>query len=231
MQGCFGWGGANALLALLMVFSSALAEQDAPAAKDTSTKSDSSKDKKAAKPKPITAKPHFPAKLIQVEGAQRYLTVQVTQKIPQQNLQAAANLANLRGQLLTTRDPNQIRNISNDIARNQQNLVTYKDDVQKLEIEAPDDMKVRTRILPVEYDDNGKVRELTEKEKKELRGPDPSLPGYTADFDSLKPDQMVEVYLAKQDPSSNPKPKDKKGTGDQPRLKALMIVINSEPVK
>ncbi|HLN30870.1 MAG TPA: hypothetical protein VK395_24230 [Gemmataceae bacterium] len=230
MRCCFRWGGAKALLALLLIFSSAFAEQDVPASKDTSTKS-SSKDKKEPKPKPITSKPRFPAKLIQVEGAQRYLTVQVTQKIPQQNLQAAANLANLRGQLLTTRDPNQIRNISNDIARNQQNLVTYKDDVQKLEIEAPDDMKVRTRILPVDYDDKGKVRRLTEKEKKELRGPDPSLPGYTADFDSLKPDQMVEIYLAKSDSSSNPKPKDKKGTSDQPRLKALMIVINSEPQK
>src|SRR5438093_192788 len=71
-----------------------------------------------------------------------------------------------------------------------------KDENQKVELQAADDLKVRTLLLPVEYDDAGKVRKLSDKELRELRGPDPKLPGYAADFDSLKPEQIVDIYVA-----------------------------------
>src|SRR5437899_8182941 len=101
----------------------------------------------------------------------------------------------------------QVNRLQLEIEKARRNL--FKDETQKIELDAPENMKVRTMVLPVEVDDKGKPRKLTEKEKRELKGPDPMLPGYTGDFDSLKPDQIVEVYLAKQPPKSKAKENDK----------------------
>ena len=68
---------------------------------------------------------------------------------------------------------------------------------------------------------------LTDKEKRELKGPDPTLPGYTGDFDSLKVDQTVQVYVAKQPPKSKTKDSDADST-DSTRPKIAMIVIPAE---
>src|SRR5947207_12211314 len=56
-----------------------------------------------------------------------------------------------------------------------------------------DDVKVRTKNPPVAYDDKGDKKKYTAKELKELRGDDPKLPGYTAEFNDLKQNQVVEV--------------------------------------
>jgi len=58
-------------------------------------------------------------------------------------------------------------------------------------------MKVRTLQLPIDFDEKGKPKRYSAQELKDLKGPDPKLPGYTADFDSLKPEQVVKVYLAR----------------------------------
>jgi hypothetical protein len=218
----YRWIGLGVLLALGMTPCPAPADGAKP---DNTNKIDA-KDLKKDK-----IKNHFTAKLLRVEGVQRNLTVEVRWKIPQQNAQAALNIANLQRQLLTNRDPNQIANIRLDMARNQQNLVSYKDEVQKVELEAPDELKVRTLLTPVEYDDKGKVKRLTDKEKKALRGPDTTLPGYTADFDSLKADQQIEVYLDKSATASTPKTKGKESASQVKRYKATMIVILAEPQK
>ncbi len=221
------WVGLLVLASLLPAF--AADDQDDPPAKTTA------KHKKDSKP--LTSGKTLKGKLINLEGSQRYLTVQVTNKIPQQNAQAAQQLANLQQQIAVARarrDVNQINNLTIEMAKHQRNLVTYKDDVQKYELEAPEDMKVRTMLLPVEYDDKGKPRALTDKEKKALKGPDPKLPGYDADFESLKNDQTVEVYLIKSKDSPKPKTKDKDGdlvddTSDKPKI--AMIVILAEAKK
>ena len=57
-----------------------------------------------------------------------------------------------------------------------------------------DDLKVRTQEPPVAYDEKGNKKKYTAKEKKELKG-DPKLPGYTAGFEDLKVNQIVEVWL------------------------------------
>jgi hypothetical protein len=173
----------------------------------------------------------FVGKLIQVEGAQRYLTVQVTLKIPQENTGAAQSIANLQRQLVGNRDPNSIRSIALQLAQQRQNLVTYKDQTKNLELSAGDDMKVRSMLPPVEYDDKGKLKKLTPKELKALQG-DPKLPGFPADFDSLKPNQTVKVYLAKTKDTGKAKVKDKDLLADsKEKQKVTMIVIVSEPVK
>jgi flagellar basal body-associated protein FliL len=195
--------------------------------KDTSPKKDSPK--KAVKEKPIKTD-SFTGKLIRVEGSQRTLAVRVTAKIPQENTGAAQNLANLKLQLLTARDPNSIRNITVQMAQNQANLVNYKDQSKDVELEIADDLKVRTLVEPIEYDDKGKPRRLTAKEKAELKGPDPKLPGYEADFDNLKVNQTVTVYVPQKKSSGKSNVKDLVFENKQ-KLKAVMVVIVKESPK
>ena len=155
--------------------------------------------------------------------------MQVTTKVPQENAGAAQNLANLRQQLLGAKDANSIRNIQVEMMKNQQQLVTYKDVTKNIEIQADDNMRVRTLLLPVEYDEKGRPRKLTEKEKKALKGPDATQPGYLADFDSLKPGQEVKVFLAKSKDAHKAKGKDAADSKEKP--KATTILIVSEPAK
>jgi hypothetical protein len=195
--------------------------------KDTSSKREPPK--KVVKQKPIKTD-SFTGKLIRVEGAQHMLAVRVTAKIPQENTGAIQNIANLKAQLLTTRDPGTLRNISIEMAKNQANLVSYKDLSKDVELEVGDNLKVRTLVEPVEYDDKGKPRRLTAKEKAELKGSDPKLPGYEADFDSLKADQTVAVYVPQKKASGKSKVKDLVFDNKE-KLKAVMIVILKEPAK
>jgi hypothetical protein len=195
--------------------------------KGTSTKKEPPR--KAAREKPIKTD-FFTGKLIRVEGAQRTLAVRVTAKIPQENTGAAQNIANLKLQLLSSRDPNTIRSITAQMAQNQATLINYKDKSKDVEIEVADNLKIRTLIEPVEYDDKGKPRRLTTKERAELKGPDPKLPGYEADFDNLKVDQTVTVYVPQKKSTGKSKLKDLVFDNKE-KLKAVMIVILKEPAK
>ncbi len=77
------------------------------------------------------------------------------------------------------------------------NKVEFRD--KEVEIEAADELVVRTEVLPLRFDDKGRPiqKPYTKAEKKKLRGPDDTLPGYMADIDSLKPGQVVSIYLGK----------------------------------
>jgi hypothetical protein len=87
---------------------------------------------------------------------------------------------------------------------------------QNLKIMTIDDVKVRTINPPVQYDDKGKKKVYTAKEKKELKG-DPKLPGYTAGFEDLKVNQVVEVTLVRKKTDKDPK-----------QLLTSMIVIGGQ---
>jgi hypothetical protein len=79
---------------------------------------------------------------------------------------------------------------------------------------AKDTVKVRLKKLPIRYDEKGKVQEYTTKEKQELKGKDPSLPGYTGDWENLSNGQTIKVYVAakKKKPT---KAKDKEADKDK----------------
>jgi hypothetical protein len=66
-----------------------------------------------------------------------------------------------------------------------------------LEIQTIDDLIVRRMQPPDQYDEKGTVRKPTQAELKELKGPDPKLPGYKADVNDLKNGQIVTVSLQK----------------------------------
>jgi hypothetical protein len=222
------WIHAIGLMALFAFCLSVAADDKPDATAKTPTKEKTSTpEKKAAKEKSPVAGGHFVGKLKQIEGAQRYLTIDVTTKIPQENAQAAANLVNLRRQLVGNKDPNSIRNIYAEMQKHQNNLITYKDITKKYEFAAADNLKVRTMLLPVEHDEKGRPRKLTKAELKTLKGPDPKAKGYNADFDDLKPDQMVEVWLEKVKAPVKPKGKDKDSEAEKPKV--LMILILEPP--
>ena len=90
-------------------------------------------------------------------------------------------------------------------------LQVGKQDVKVMTI---DDVKVRTKNPPVQYDDKGNKKKFTSKELKELKG-DPKLPGYSAEFNDLKQNQVVEVSLVRK--------KSDKGS-KQPLASVILIV-------
>lgn len=205
------------------------------------------KESRAAREKLLGSSKPFLAKLLQVEGSQKYLTVDITVQTPLPNLDAQRNLLNLQQQLLDAQREStplsrarRIRDLSIEMEKNKRNLVTMREEHQRLELQAADDMKVRTMILPLEYDDKGKPKKLTQKELKELKGPDAKLPGYAATFDDLKAEQIVEVYLARPKTTAPPvrsRVKDSKDKDVDPAAPesdkpvVIMIVIHKEPAK
>jgi hypothetical protein len=114
-----------------------------------------------------------------------------------------------------------------EVAKRKQNLTK---DVN-LKFTATEDMKVRLKTLPVEYDDKGKPKKLTAKEKAALKGPDKALPGYNAEWENLNKDQTVELYLTKPKPKKGQEKEFQKelDKGDE-RLEVWLVVIAAEPM-
>ena len=81
------------------------------------------------------------------------------------------------------------------LMRAQQGMV--KTENKDIEIQATDDVVVRRYQPREEFDDKGKPKKYTKKEKLELKGPDKKLPGYTAEFGDISTDQMVQLTLVR----------------------------------
>jgi hypothetical protein len=105
---------------------------------------------------------------------------------------------------------------------------------RQVEMLANDNMKVRMISPPVDFDLKGKPRKYTPKELRDMKGPDTKLPGYMADFDDIKPGQIVRVYLPNKT-KPVPKPPVKLKDSDEPKPaekpEVLMVVILREPPK
>jgi hypothetical protein len=104
-------------------------------------------------------------------------------------------------------------------------------DARQIEVKPGETMKVRTMNLPVEYDDKGNLKRWKAKEIAALRG-STRLPGYPAEFDAVRPGQIVDLYVAKvPQPKRNPRERPKKVEDDEdpleeyPRPEVLMIVV------
>jgi len=115
----------------------------------------------------------------------------------------------------------------------------YRKGTKDMELHAVDDLKVRSSNPPLEFDEKGRPRRYTYRELKELKGPDTKLPGYQADFESLKPGQDVRITLAKRKPVAKvQRPKaaddadlDKTAPKPSDKQEVMMIVILREPAK
>jgi hypothetical protein len=210
--------------------------KDDAAPKASTTKS-GKKEKLASKEK-MLASGKVSGKLAHVEGAQRYFVVGVKYLVTTPNLGAIQNVANASRNLAQAKDAKAAFNARLDMARNQAVMYDYRTIDGQFEFVADDKMKIRTLQLPVDYDDKGKPKKLTQKELKERRGADLTLPGYEADFDTLRQGQLVDVYLEKpNNPPANGKNKAAKADDaagekkEKERYKALMVVIRMEAQK
>lgn len=159
-------------------------------------------------------------RLTRVEGSQKYITVQVSTPV------VVPTLGGGGGRYGRPAISFRVQQVSRDI-----------------ELSAHDDLKVRVLYPPAEFDEKGRPKRYTSAELKELKGPDPKLPGYMADFDSLKPEQVVRVTVMGKKPTMPQKAgarlktaKDKdvdpeEGAAEEERPFATMIVILAEPVR
>jgi len=118
-----------------------------------------------------------------------------------------------------------IQSISNQIqthslralqATGQQSPLIVKTDHRDFDVEMATNVEVRTFALPFAYDDMGNPKKYTKEEFKELKGSNPSVPGYKSDLSALKAGQKVRVTLAKvrektdtpEEPKKDPEKKD-----------------------
>jgi hypothetical protein len=110
--------------------------------------------------------------------------------------------------------------------------VTYKE----IDIHAASDLTVRFAQPPVIYDDKGERKKFTQAELIEMRGSDPSVPGFAAKTSDLQAGQVVRVSLRPVRPASatatppaaattSDKDKDKDKDKPAPKMEATMLVI------
>jgi hypothetical protein len=105
-----------------------------------------------------------------------------------------------------------------------------------IEFQAMETVKVRTTVLPEQFDDKGNVKKFTKKELDELKGKDKNLPGYESSLEKLEAGQIVKVSLAqaKKAPAKGPDKNDKDNDKDQDKddgekkMQVKLIVIQKE---
>jgi hypothetical protein len=234
--------------ALALALGLALPLQAADEKKDPKKKDADPADKPKAEK--IASSGNFVGTLTNVSAnSQKDFTVQIKFKYLAVNPQAQANL--LRQQQNLLQQQQRIMLIRNPVQRQQemlkllaqaqqspQDLYQVKEYKKDVKLRAAEDMKVRTLEPPVDYDDKGHVKKYTKKELKELKGPG-NLPGYTADFDSLRANQVVRVYLAKKKDApkkavkkkGKAKDKDKEDDEDKEddKPEVVMVVVLRDP--
>lgn len=177
-------------------------------------------------------------RLVSAEAMQRNLTVQVNY-VEVDPAKVAANQAFLvqrQLEIRRTQDPReqarQLAQLNIEMQRRQADI--YRQVQKNIDLRGTDDMKVRVPNPPPGFDEKGNPKKYTAKELKELKGPNLSLPGYTGEFESLRPGQLVEVHLAKSKTPPKPVAKDKGKDPDKEvpapenRPHAFMVVVLQE---
>lgn len=125
-----------------------------------------------------------------------------------------------------------------EMARARATMYQVRNEHQDVELTAMDDVVVRTAHPKGSFDEKGKVKKMTKAELKELKGPDPKVPGYKAEFSDVQTEQVIQVTLVRKKNAPMPKvavpKKKKKGEdgeagadlfGDHlPQISLIMIV-------
>ncbi|MBI3822676.1 MAG: hypothetical protein HY289_08350 [Planctomycetes bacterium] len=112
---------------------------------------------------------------------------------------------------------------------NNQPFITVTN-TKDFDLEVEEKVVLRKLFLPFEYDDTGKVKTYTDKEKAELRGDDKTKPGYKAKFEDFAPGQDVKLYLTPPKKMEKPKDTDKDDKAPEEVLRPTvnMIVMTKE---
>jgi hypothetical protein len=223
---------AAALLAVLALVLPALAADKKGDKKDEASANDAT-----AKGYQALAEAHTATgKLISVGASDKSLGLRVQYSILEPNPNAKVgnnNLAHLYHQqqsIMNAHNPLQralrLQQLEAEIARQQAQTVNsaYKviAEHKDFDLQSTPEVVVRYLELPKEYDDKGYPKKYTAAELKEMKGDNPDLPGYKADFDKLRPGQTVRVTLTK--PKADP-PKDK----DKEKPKGKDVAEDKKP--
>ena len=182
-------------------------------------------------------------KLLSVGCSVKSLSLRVYYQVLQPNPNAGMGRANgmqhlLREQqqIMRTRNPwlraQKLQRFEIDVINQQNRAInqTFKvvGEHKEFDLQATPDAVVRYLELPTQYDDKGNPIKYTAAELKELKGKNPDLPGYTADFDKLAPGQTVRVTLAKPKADKD-KPKDKDAADDKKPQVSMIVIVAEAP--
>jgi hypothetical protein len=202
------------------------------------------KDRNKNKDKPATPQEYtqleqageVTGKLLQVDATGKAFTLQVEYQTLEPNGRGgnrqARNLLREQREIMQIANPLQralrMQQLAARIEREQlrggNNAFRVVTEHTDFELRAADDAKVRFQELPGRFDEKGNPKQYTAEEKKELKGPEPNLVGYKADFADLKAGQVVRVTLAHHKAAA------KDGDKDQAKASARLIVIVRDTV-
>ncbi len=143
-------------------------------------------------------------KILTINESKKSVRLQVTLQYPKLNQGALNSLVQAQinmQQAALNRDYNSriqgIANAQRQMLQAQATLYSLETHTKDVELQAAEEVKVRQAHPPESFDDKGKLKKYTAKELKELKGPDPKLPGYNAEFSDLREGQYVTVSLVK----------------------------------
>ncbi len=177
-------------------------------------------------------------------NSQKDFSITVSTVVPELDVGQQQQLANLNAQLvrqnaqmlqyLANKDRNNAINTQQaiaqtniQIAQTKAKLFKPKELSKDYDLRAAENIKVRSKFPPTEYDDKGNLKRWTAKELKALKG-NSKLPGYPAEYDALRPGQLVQTYLAKVSKEKTPKGLKTEEPMEGTRPEVVMIVIVQE---
>lgn len=144
-------------------------------------------------------------RILSVDESKNVIELELHIPVPRINEGAANALAQAQVNLqaaMIKRDAQGVANAQRSIAAESLKLYKLEEVKRKIQVSPVEDVKVRLANPPPQFDDKGKPKKYTKKELDDMKGPDPKLPGYTADFGDLKADMYVEVTLVKKKDAS-----------------------------
>ena len=148
-------------------------------------------------------------KLLSVGGTDKTLSIRVEYQVLQANPNGIrrnnSNLHHLfmeQQNVLRTRNPfvraARLQKLEVQSLRTQlqagNNAYKVVNNHKEFDLAATAEVSVRYLEPPQAYDDKGNLKKYTAAELKEMKGKNPDLPGYQADFDKLQPGQTVRVH-------------------------------------
>jgi hypothetical protein len=183
-------------------------------------------------------------KVLTVAESKKSLRLQITFNIPKLNQGALSGYLqaqqSLQQALLNTNPQQRLQQMlqaQQQMAQHQAQMYQPESITRDVELQTIEDVKVRMLTPPPQFDDKGHVKKYTAKELKELRGPDPKLPGYQAEFGDLHEGQIVQVHLVKKKgvPTAAPVRRGGKAVNVDALVQNLpqvaMIVVVADPPK
>ena len=169
----------------------------------------------------------------QLWAAYNDLQVQM-QRIPRNakdaaQIQQRINQDIVKIQTQATAQMMQASKVNND--PNNQPFITVTN-TKDFDLEIEDKAVFRKMFLPVEYDDEGKIKKYTAEDKLALKGDDKSKPGYKASTDEAQPMQEAKLYMTLPKKKAKAKDNDKEAKDEVPdvpeRPTVHMIVLTKE---